>query len=157
MAEIGKTKQALANALKTQLKTESFASISVARICEPCGISRKSFYYHFCDKYDLVNWIFRTEWLDLHTAPLTQEISSLCEYLYENRGFYRKVLCVNGQNSFGEYLHERCTATVDRVEEFASVFYADAFLCAICRWLCERPTQSPAVFAQKLSECMRKR
>ena len=51
------TKQAFADALRKLLEQKPFAKISVSHICEECGMNRKSFYYHFKDKYDLVNWI----------------------------------------------------------------------------------------------------
>ena len=55
------TKRAFADALRKLLEQKPFAKISVSHICEECGMNRKSFYYHFKDKYDLVNWIFDTE------------------------------------------------------------------------------------------------
>ncbi len=155
MADNRNTKQALADSLKMQLKSNPFAGISIAHICTPCGISRKSFYYHFHDKYELVNWIFQTEWLDTHPAMPTWDLSALCDYLYENRDFYRKVLCVKDQNCFGEYLHERCRAALDESDGFGATFYADAFLCAIKRWLCSHPIQSPQEFAAQLYTCIK--
>lgn len=44
---------------------QPFDKINVAQICQRCNMSRKSFYYHFKDKYDLVNWIFDTEFMEL--------------------------------------------------------------------------------------------
>ncbi len=157
MADSQKTKQALAEALKQQLKTRPFSSVSIAHICAPCGISRKSFYYHFHDKYELVNWIFQTEWLEKHSAPAGQDLSDLCGYLYENRDFYRRMLCVKEQNCFGEYLHGRCRTALGRqCDEFSATFYADALLCAINRWLCSRPVLTPQAFAAQLNTCMKK-
>lgn len=49
--------------LKERMKTEPFAKISVDVICEKCEINHKSFYYHFKDKYELVNWIYYTEFI----------------------------------------------------------------------------------------------
>ena len=65
MADSNITKLALSNALKELLEEQSFEKISVSDICERCGMNRKSFYYHFKDKYDLVNWIFDTEFIVL--------------------------------------------------------------------------------------------
>ena len=48
------------------INEQSFEKISVSDICERCGMNRKSFYYHFKDKYDLVNWIFDTEFVELN-------------------------------------------------------------------------------------------
>ena len=55
------TKHALAQALKALTETLPFDKISVGNICAQCGLNRKSFNYHFKDKYDLVNWIYYTE------------------------------------------------------------------------------------------------
>lgn len=44
--------------MKKLMEKKPFSKISVGDICEDCGMNRKSFYYHFRDKYDLVNWIF---------------------------------------------------------------------------------------------------
>ena len=55
MADSSITKNALAMALKQLMKTQGFDKISVSEICKECGMNRKSFYYHFRDKYDLVN------------------------------------------------------------------------------------------------------
>ena len=52
------TRNTLANSFKELMKDNDFSKISVADICRNCNINRKSFYYHFYDKYDLVNWIF---------------------------------------------------------------------------------------------------
>ena len=57
------TKNALAAAMKSLMEKTPFSKISVGDICEVCQMNRKSFYYHFKDKYDLVNWIFYTEFI----------------------------------------------------------------------------------------------
>lgn len=58
MADSNITKRALAAAFKSLMEEMPFSKITVAMICEKCDMNRKSFYYHFEDKYDLVNWIF---------------------------------------------------------------------------------------------------
>lgn len=46
-----------------------------------CGMNRKSFYYHFCDKYDLVNWIFDTEFSEIRNRPdHIANLEDICEY-----------------------------------------------------------------------------
>ena len=57
-ADSNLTKRALAAAMKELMEQMPFSKISVSNIAEQCGMNRKSFYYHFKDKYDLVNWIF---------------------------------------------------------------------------------------------------
>ena len=65
MADSNITKRALATSLKELMAEQPFGKINVAQICERCNMNRKSFYYHFKDKYDLVNWIFDTEFIEL--------------------------------------------------------------------------------------------
>ena len=57
-ADSNLTKRALAAAMKELMEQMPFSKISVSDIAEQCGMNRKSFYYHFKDKYDLVNWHF---------------------------------------------------------------------------------------------------
>ena len=57
------TKDALGKALKVLLEKKPLSKISVKDITEYCNISRNTFYYHFKDKYDLVNWIYYTEFV----------------------------------------------------------------------------------------------
>ena len=45
------------------MEEKPFEKISVGDICERCDMNRKSFYYHFRDKYDLVNWIYDREFI----------------------------------------------------------------------------------------------
>lgn len=94
MSDSNITKHALAAALKKLMEENPFEKINVGDICEKCGMNRKSFYYHFRDKYDLVNWIFDTEFiLAINENPSENGwdfMEKLVEYLYLNRDFYRK-------------------------------------------------------------------
>lgn len=50
------TKRALEESLKRLLLTKPLNKITIADITSDCGISRMTFYYHFQDIYDLVEW-----------------------------------------------------------------------------------------------------
>ena len=50
------TKLALEASLKELLRTKSIDRITINDLTEHCGISRMTFYYHFKDIYDLVEW-----------------------------------------------------------------------------------------------------
>ena len=56
MSEI-MTKRALEQALKSVLKTKNLKKVTIQDIADECGINRNTFYYHFKDIYDLVEWI----------------------------------------------------------------------------------------------------
>lgn len=55
------TKRALALSLKHKLKEKPLEKITVKDICEECEVNRQTFYYHFQDIYDLVEWIYTNE------------------------------------------------------------------------------------------------
>ena len=71
------TKQLLADALRRLLQTKRYADITVADIVRECGVSRYTFYYHFKDKQDLVNWIY------LDTRAKAIKVSSV-DTVYDN-------------------------------------------------------------------------
>lgn len=51
------TKRALEASLKKLLLQKPLTKITISDITEDCGISRMTFYYHFKDIYDLVEWV----------------------------------------------------------------------------------------------------
>ena len=65
MSESKSTKKAFSRALKELMAEASFSKISVADICRKCNKNRKSFYYHFKDKYDLANRTLNMDFPDL--------------------------------------------------------------------------------------------
>ncbi len=50
------TKRALEQSLKNLLLQKPLTKITINDIAEDCGINRMTFYYHFKDIYDLVEW-----------------------------------------------------------------------------------------------------
>lgn len=169
MADSSITKRALAAALKELMADKPLPKISIGDICQACNMSRKSFYYHFRDKYDLMNWIFYTEFVDrILSQELPEEgglLRSICDYFYENRAFYLNALEQTGQNSFPEYFAEVMQPIVslyfsdmtqdDEAHEFLTGFYTDFFLTAIRRWLTDG-TMPPERFAQLFSLAAKK-
>ncbi len=151
MPSPGITKRYLAQAIKTLMADRPLSKISVGDIVEYCGLNRNSFYYHFRDKYDLVNWIFYTEIvtkLREQQGELTSGwalIEKICEYLYDEKDFYVSALSETGQDSFPAYFSQVMRTMVlahaeemeEEFREFAATFFVDAFLATITRWLCE--------------------
>ena len=165
MADSNATKRALAAAMKQLMAKMPFAKISVRDICQLCQMNRKIFYYHFQDKYDLVNWIFQTEFLmAVQRRPYESTwalIRDLCEYFYENRAFYWNALSVEGQNSFQDYFREVLDPVVRAYAEdlfdgegeataFFINFFSDAFIAAMLRWLSSRNCMPPDRFTRLL-------
>lgn len=97
------TKKALAMAMKELMEQIPFSKISVSDICEKCGMNRKSFYYHFKDKYDLVNWIFDVEFFQLSMSGLQSAngrgcfLEDSCQYFYETSHFTERHCRLKGR------------------------------------------------------------
>lgn len=164
MSDSNITKKALANALKELMTEKSFEKISVSDICDRCGMNRKSFYYHFKDKYDLVNWIFYTDFIRNMKFDSYDKgwdvVSDLCRHFYKEKAFYRAAFKIEGQNSFKDYVLETLepitryfidgSEMIIDDEEFFMTFLGDAFLSAIMRWLREGMQLAPEEFVGKL-------
>ena len=52
------TKIAIANAFKELIQKRSVSEITINDLTSYCGLNRQTFYYHFQDIYDLIEWIF---------------------------------------------------------------------------------------------------
>ncbi|MCC8358087.1 MAG: TetR/AcrR family transcriptional regulator [Oscillospiraceae bacterium] len=50
------TKKAMSTSLRKMLRQKPLSKITVTDIAEDCGVSRMTFYYHFKDIYDLIEW-----------------------------------------------------------------------------------------------------
>lgn len=160
------TKNALAASLKTLMQERSFDKISVSDICEHCGMNRKSFYYHFKDKYDLVNWIFYVDFvgsMDIQSYRTGWDLlSDLCKHFYADRRFYRAALKITGQNSFHDYILETLRPILiymvrdmypeEEMQQFFADFVGDAFLTAVMRWLDSGMIMEPEVFLDHMKK-----
>ena len=111
----GNTRRQLISAIKQLMSTQSFRSIRVNDICDLCHINRKSFYYHYKDKFDLVNNVFYTEFIlpasQKHYVSDWDLLSDMSRYMYGCKAFYRNALLIRGQNSFYDYF----TATLESI------------------------------------------
>ena len=161
MAKAEITKRALAAAMKRLLPDMPYEKVSVSMIADEAHMNRKSFYYHFANKTELVNWILDTEFQDyLETTPEEEEgwevMEMLFGYLYKEKEFCRAILGIPGNAYIGrimEPLLMKCLLDIfDEISDrdgYVS-FALDAFLAAICRWLSADEPERPEVFIRKL-------
>ncbi|HOQ09246.1 MAG TPA: TetR/AcrR family transcriptional regulator C-terminal domain-containing protein [Syntrophomonadaceae bacterium] len=162
------TKRALSAAMKELMAERPMEKIRIGDIVERCNMNRQSFYYHFRDKYDLVNWIFYTEFFaDIQRSfdkPGWELIEKMCQFFYENRTFYTNALQVRGQNSFSEYfnevMHPLILARFDDIfaddpdRDFYATFLADSIRVTITRWLLEGAKLPPERFIELLKKAV---
>ena len=158
------TRRALGSAMKQLMTQKPFARISVGDVCELCGMSRKSFYYHFRDKHDLVNWIFSDDLTQLISREqpkgLWQFFHGLCLYLQQNRAFYVNAFAVEGQNAlighFSQALHPIVLSCFRELfpqgedNEFLALFYTDAIRMSLLRWLRDEQPLDPEEYVKKV-------
>ncbi len=168
MPDSSLTKRALAQAIKELMNEKPLVKISIADIVERCQMNRQSFYYHFRDKYDLVNWIFYTELItELQNASNVneyEELENICQYLHKNRSFYINALKFTGQNSFYEYFGEVIYQLLKAAftesfgnsdqSDFNAMFYADALRACICRWLTNGAKMKPDELVGKIRNAL---
>lgn len=168
MADSNITKKALAAALKELMEEMTFDKITVGHICNKCEMNRKSFYYHFKDKYDLVNWIYYTEFIGTVKGKEYKDgfdlILDVCRYFEENKRFYRKVLRYDGQNSFFEYFGELLLPAIEKYTKdifaddenngFYVSFFSEAFINAIKKWLLDSETIPSEKFISLMRSCV---
>ncbi|MGI6075835.1 MAG: TetR/AcrR family transcriptional regulator C-terminal domain-containing protein [Pyramidobacter sp.] len=103
------TKEAIASALERLLLERQFSKIPVKDITEACGISRNTFYYHFKDKYELMNWIVDDDMaknVEDYDNPMRipETFVSMCAFMYQRKKFYYPCMQYDGQNSLYSHL-----------------------------------------------------
>lgn len=111
MPRSNQTKQLLAQSLQELMATTPLEKISVNDIVDHANVGRNTFYYHFEDKYDLVNWYFQsgiTRFLVELSAYSSWNalLAALETYFLENKVFYCNALAYNGQNSLQQYMFD---------------------------------------------------
>ncbi len=168
MADSNITKKALAEGMKKLMSEKKFTKISISNICELCGMNRKTFYYHFQDKYELVNWIFDIEFISVARNSNYENswelFNALFKYFDDNREFYRKALSVSDYNSFREHFHEILSdAFSKRMDElfanenigekkrsFCIHILSDSIIAATERWLTGKEKLTSEEFCEYL-------
>ena len=115
-------------------------------------MSRNTFYYHFRDKQELVDWIFHTD-----LGPVLRDsrpgrtwneaLTELLARLQRSRVFYAGILRNQGQDRFSSCLFEDCSQMVSSLlarrpgelslaeQEMAARFYAHAVIGLAMDWI----------------------
>ena len=77
------TKRALEQSLKNLLLKKPLTKITISDITADCGMNRMTFYYHFKDIYDLVEWVCLEDAKRALTKrkPMTLGNKDCCKFL----------------------------------------------------------------------------
>ena len=103
------TKHALAASLKKLLGQKPIDKITVKDIVEDCGVNRHTFYYHFQDIYELIEWFCYDEAehiLGTHKTFDTWKdgFHDLYSYLQENKDIVMNAYNSNYRNYLEKYI-----------------------------------------------------
>ncbi len=99
----------IAESFKELAVTRPIEKITIREITDRAGVIRVTFYNHFQDKYELLEWICREElvnpirillWNDMEQEALTFLFNSILR----NQEFYRHAAHMEGQNSFPDII-----------------------------------------------------
>ncbi len=106
---------ALANAFVELCSEKNIESITVKDVIARCGVSKQTFYNHFRDKQDLMNYVYQRE-VDAAVGVFSGEVRSLAglEHIAERvlsrmlaRGDYFKAIArFRTQNDFAGFFEE---------------------------------------------------
>ena len=159
-----------AEAIKSLMRTRPLERISVTEIVRAAGLSRTTFYHHFTDKHELIEYVFKNEladplFWDIDQQFLEHEILFL-RGLLEERAFYLNALSLWGQNSFYDiwlslvrksmrsYLEGQLGREHPGLDLYTD-FLAYAWVNSNIQWL-HHPVLTPEDMASRLYALMRR-
>lgn len=164
------TKYALEASLKRLLLHKPLDRITIQDLTADCGISRMSFYYHFKDIYDLVEWCCiedgRKALQGKKTYDTWQEgMLQIFEAVAENRQFIMNVYRAVERSKIESYLYELTYRLIaDVVEEkcagaklagedktFIAEFYKYGFVGVMLDWIARGMKDDYGLIVEKMS------
>ena len=163
------TKQALADSLKKLLQEKPLDKITVTDIAEDCQVNRQTFYYHFRDIYDLVEWFYIREVSklidrDRSYATWQEDLRRVFQYILDNRTLvlrtYHSASRDLLEEAFQHILHQLLLDVVEDCaagrsvrqedKEFLVRFYTYSLTGLILDWIGENLKESPEAIIRRL-------
>ena len=148
------TKESLGAALKQMLTVKPIDKITVKDLVEICGVNRQTFYYHFDDVYDLLEWVFEEDANRVLPSEVVYEhwrddVMMFFKYLADNSVFALNIYNPTSRIYMLRYFKRRLQGcirsfaiivsegkNIDRTDfEFVVEFYANGIVGLISQWL----------------------
>ncbi|WP_019243276.1 MULTISPECIES: TetR/AcrR family transcriptional regulator C-terminal domain-containing protein [Bacillus] len=162
------TKKAISQALVDLCAHKRFDKISIADITNKCGLKRQTFYYHFTDKYDLLEWIYRQDALlylsdDISLENWNQHVLKMLQQIQTNGSFYHTTVKFD-QNiltgCFSEMTNKLFHELFERLDEhnqvclkdreFYSRFFSYGCSGVLLKWIFDEYTESAEEIAKQM-------
>ena len=163
------TKRALEASLKSLLLQKPLSKITVTDITEDCGINRMTFYYHFKDIYDLVEWCCQEDASRALAGKKTYEtwqqgLLQIFEAVRENKPFILNVYRCVSREQVENYLYKVTYALLDGVVEeqaqgmsvrqedkaFLATLYQYMFVGLMLDWIKSDMKENPQAIVSRL-------
>ena len=163
------TKRALEASLKSLLLQKPLSKITVTDITEDCGINRMTFYYHFKDIYDLVEWCCQEDASRALAGKKTYEtwqqgLLQIFEAVRENKPFILNVYRSVSREQVENYLYKVTYALLDGVVEeqaqgmsirqedkaFLATLYQYMFVGLMLDWIKSDMKEDPQAIVSRL-------
>ena len=118
MQQKREVKALLADSFKELVLEKSVEKITIKEITDRAGVIRVTFYNHFQDKYELLEWICREEIVSptkilLHNNMHREAVMFMFTALLKNKDFYSHVAHTQGQNSFSSTVRQLIAETIE--------------------------------------------
>jgi len=168
MSEI--TKKALATSLKKLLSKKELSKITITNITKDCGVNRQTFYYHFKDVYDLLEWIYMNEVIQSMEGNNTydtwqQGFLSIFEYVLENKEFVKNTYYSISRDFFLKFIYKQTTVLLMNIidekskgmkvrredKQFMADFYKYGFVGIMQDWIESGMKEKPDNIIKKLN------
>ena len=168
------TKRALEQSLKNLLLKKPLTKITVGDITEDCGINRMTFYYHFKDIYDLVEWSCLEDAKRALEEKKTydtwqQGFLQIFKAVQENKPFILTVYRCVHREQVEKYLQplvdqlllnvineEAAGITVrDEDKQFIAQVYSYMFIGLMLDWIKDDMREDPQQIVEKLSKLIK--
>ena len=138
----------LAESFKELVLRQPIEKITIKEITEKAGVIRPTFYNHFQDKYELLEWIILTDLLEpirplIENKMVSEALLLLFMNIEKEREFYKQTVGLEGQNSFESIARECVKEILLEIIEKNSVRKIPKF-----RWL--TPERIAEYYAQSM-------
>lgn len=168
-----------AKAIKSLIKKQPLDKITVTDIVSTAGKTRQTFYRHFQDKYDLVNWYFEKLVLksfeEMNQGGTLQEALNLkFAFIEQEHAFFKEAFKSNDYNNlihydfcciydfYKEYIHKNIGKTLSSDIDFLLKMYCRGSVDMTVEWvLNDMPISKEDIVTylieaipDKLKECM---